>query len=207
MLFGGGSVISNALGRGDGLSGRTEIWSAVIGAAGNPVVGTGFESFWNANVQKVNRTLHLDGFLDMSDLVSAHNGYLEVYLDLGWVGVCLIVLILITSYRRAGKAFRREPEFEGLMLAYIVTATFYSVTEAGFRMLTPSWIFLLLAAVSSSGVISGLFDGGAPKILGSRDGTASRTFAGRKLIPEKEIVHTARRALAQFEITHANNLR
>ena len=60
----------------------------------------------------------------MSNLVSAHNGYLEVYLDLGWVGVCLIVLILISGYRRGGKAFQRDPEIGSLILTYIVAATF-----------------------------------------------------------------------------------
>ena len=48
IFFGGGSVYSNALGRGDALSGRTEIWAAVIGAAGNPVIGTGFEASGSA---------------------------------------------------------------------------------------------------------------------------------------------------------------
>ena len=57
MLFGGDSALSSALGRGNGLSGRTEIWAAAIAAAGNPIIGTGFESFWNANVDKVARGL------------------------------------------------------------------------------------------------------------------------------------------------------
>ncbi|MGA9416131.1 MAG: O-antigen ligase family protein [Terriglobales bacterium] len=155
LLFGGGSALSSALDRGNGLSGRTEIWAASIAAAGNPIIGTGFESFWNVNAHKVAESLTRAGFLDMSNLVSAHNGYLEVYLDLGWVGVCLIVLILISGYRRGGKAFQRDPEIGSLILTYIVAATFYNITEAGFRVLTPMWIFLLLAVVSASGVVAG----------------------------------------------------
>jgi exopolysaccharide production protein ExoQ len=157
MLFGGDSILSNALGRGNGLTGRADIWAAVSSAAGNPVIGTGFESFWNANAAKVNRSLQLAGFLDMSNLVSAHNGYLEVYVDLGLVGVSLIALILITGYRRAIKAFQYDPELGSLMLAYVTTSIFYSITEAGFRMMAPSWIFLLLATVSASGMAAGIF--------------------------------------------------
>jgi len=160
MMFGGGSVVSNALGRGDKLSGREDIWAAAIAAAGNPIIGTGFESFWNTNASKVARTLVSKGFLNMPDLVSAHNGYIEVYLDLGWVGVSLITLILISGYRHASKAFQHDPELGSLMLAYITTGTFYSITEVGFRVLTPSWIFLLLAVVTSSGVAAGLFGSG-----------------------------------------------
>jgi exopolysaccharide production protein ExoQ len=207
MLFGGGSIVSDALGRGDKLSGRTDIWAASIAAAGNPVIGTGFESFWNVHAREVARSLVLKGFLNMPDLVSAHNGYIEVYLDLGWVGVCLIALILISGYRHASKAFQRDPKLGSLMLAYISTGAFYSITEVGFRVLTPSWIFLLLAVVTSSGVAAGLLGGEAPEILASRSGTASRTPASNKLIPARKTVSADRRGFTQFEITRADNLR
>ena len=176
LFFGGGSVLSQSLGRGTGLTGRTEIWSASIAAAGNPVLGTGFESFWNANAAKVNYSLQLRGFRDLPNLNTAHNGYIEAYLDLGLVGLCLIVLILISGYRYASKAFQRDPELASLMLTCIVTGTFYSITEAGFRILTPSWIFLLLGVVGSSGVSRGLLGGEAPPLCLSR---VARQRAGR----------------------------
>lgn len=176
LLFGGGSALSQSLGRGSGLTGRTEIWTASIAAAGNPVLGTGFESFWNANAHKVNYSLQILGYRDLPNLNSAHNGYIQVYLDLGLVGLSLIVLILINGYRYASRAFQRDPGFAGLMLACIGTATFYSITEAGFRILTPSWIFLLLGVIGSSGVSRGLLGGEAPRIaVGSE---ASRTLGG-----------------------------
>ena len=77
----------------------------------------------------------------------AHDGYLEVYLNLGWVGVGLISFVLISGYQRAVAAFSRDPAVGSLMLAYVATAAVYSVTEAGFRMLDPIWIFLLFAVV------------------------------------------------------------
>jgi exopolysaccharide production protein ExoQ len=188
MLFGGGSLVSNALGRGSGLSGRTEIWTAVIGAAGNPVIGTGFESFWiSPNVQKVWRSLA--GWWAPEGLNEAHNGYLEVYLNLGWIGLFLLALILINGYRRAVKAFRRDPESAAVMLAYIVTATFYSITEAGFRSLSPMWIFLLLAVIASSGVVAGFYTDRTPKILTTRSGIASGTAATNKHIPGREAIY------------------
>jgi len=39
----------------------------------------------------------------------AHNGYLEVYLNLGWVGVGLIGLILMKGYSNVVTAFRFDP--------------------------------------------------------------------------------------------------
>jgi exopolysaccharide production protein ExoQ len=192
LLLGGESIVTGALGRNSDL-GRTDIWKASIAAADSPVFGTGFESFWNTNAPKVARSPALAGYLDMSNLVSAHNGYIEVYLDLGWLGLCLIAFILVSAYRRAAKAFRRDPQFGSLILAYIATSAFYSITEVGFRVLTPSWIFLLLAVVSASGVVIGLFGGRAPKNLASRDGAASGTAASNELIPEADTVYAAGR--------------
>ena len=155
MLFGGGSIVTSALGRNSDLTGRTEIWKASIAAADNPLIGTGFESFWNANIDKV--ALGLRGYWQIHNLVSAHNGYIEVYLDLGWIGVCLIALILTSGYLRACKAFQRDPELGRLFLAYIATGAIYNISEVGFRILCPNWIFLLLAIVSSTGVCAGFF--------------------------------------------------
>jgi exopolysaccharide production protein ExoQ len=206
LFFGGGAAISESLGRGGGLSGRTDIWAASIAAAGNPVIGTGFESFWNANASKVNHNLQLLGFRDLSNLNSAHNGYLEMYLDLGLVGVCLIVLILISGYRSACKTFQHNPELGSLLLACIATGTFYSITEVGFRILTPSWIFLLLGVVGSSGVTCGLLGGQAPSTLASEGGTAS-TPARSKLPPDRKTVYAARRGMTSLAIRRAIDLK
>jgi O-antigen ligase len=206
MLFGGGSALSSALGRGSGLSGRSDIWACSIAAADNPLIGTGFESFWNANAHKVSRCLTRLGFLDMSNLVSAHDGYVEAYLDIGLVGLCLLVLVLISGYRRAGEAFRRNREVGGLILAYLVTGVFYSITEAGFRLMAPSWIFLLLAMVSATGVTIGLFGADKSKILASVTGAASSMPATDIVIPVGESVSNSRRGLTSSQIARADNL-
>jgi O-antigen ligase len=137
-------------------------------------------------------------------LNEAHDGYIEVYLNLGWIGVCLISLVLISGYRRAVAAFRLNPSIGGLMLAYIIAAAVYSITEAGFRMLDPVWIFLLLAVVSASGIVAGLPGTRAPKILASGRGTTSGTTVSNELVPEGEAVYVAWRGLTQCEITRAN---
>ena len=146
MLFGGGASVAHALGRNSTLTGRTDIWSAVIPMTPNPLVGAGFESFW-LSPHVTARLWELFGDLPINE---AHNGYLEVYLQLGWVGVILIGITLVDGYRRSIKAFRREPLLGGLLVAYVLCAMIYSITEAGFRMTDPIWIFFLLAAIEAS---------------------------------------------------------
>ncbi|MGA2251807.1 O-antigen ligase family protein [Terracidiphilus sp.] len=153
MLFGGESVTS-AMGRSSDFSGRGPIWAAAIASADNPLIGTGFESFWNANAHKVAHIL--SDYHDVSNLNSAHDGYLQIYLDLGWAGVCLILTIVFGGYFRAVRAFQRDRELGCLILAFIVTCAFYNITEAGFRIMTPSWISLLLGVIGATGITIGL---------------------------------------------------
>lgn len=143
--------VVRALGRQPNLTGRTDIWGAVIPVCPNPVVGAGFESFWLG--PRLDRVWsRLSKYMHVNE---AHNGYLEVYLNLGWLGVGLIALILIKGYTNVVAAFRHDPPAGRLWLAYLFAAAFYSVAEAGFRLLNPIWIFLLLAVVASSGIAAG----------------------------------------------------
>jgi O-antigen ligase len=78
----------------------------------------------------------------------AHNGYLEIYLNLGWVGVVLLVTVLITGYRNIIHAIRRREPTASLRLAFFVVACISNCTEAGFKMMHPMWLALLLACTA-----------------------------------------------------------
>ncbi len=179
MFLGGGASISRALGRNPTMSGRTDIWAALIPMASNPLVGAGFESFWlNQSVRQ--RIYDATGGQEINE---AHDGYLEVYLELGWVGVSLMGFLLIDGYLRSVAAFRRDPAWGGLLIACIVSTMVYNLTEAGFRMMDPIWIFLILAIVASRSIVSGVVSE-SPK---SRDVTVKRV-RGRRInewLPEK----------------------
>jgi len=148
VLLGGTGAAAQALGRDPTFTGRTEIWSDVIPLATNPIVGAGFESFWSGQRLEKMRSIWGEGVNE------AHNGYLEAYLNLGYVGVGLIGLILMQSYWNSVGAFRRDPAVGSLLIAFTITAAIYSITEAGFRMLDPIWFFLLLSVVAASRVTS-----------------------------------------------------
>lgn len=157
FILGGADAVAHALGRSSNLSGRKEIWAALIPAAPNALVGAGFEDFWmSPNVQAFQSKMV--GWWHPEELNEAHNGYLEVYLNLGWIGVLLVANILIIGYKRAAKVYRRDRQLGGLFLAYVMVSAIYSFTEAGFRMMDPMWVFLLLAVVGSSGFSVGLFN-------------------------------------------------
>ncbi len=144
----GTSLVEN-LGRDSTLTGRTELWKQVLGMSANPFVGAGFESFW------LGQTLDKLWSKYWWHPNEAHNGYLEVYLNLGWMWIALLALLLVKGYRNVVNNVRRVPDVGSLGLAYFVVAVAYNFTEAGFRMFNPVWIGLLLAitAVPQASVI------------------------------------------------------
>ena len=114
-LLGGRGAITGAMGRDADLTGRTEIWSIVIPMTPSWVGGAGFETFWVG--PRVARIFNKVGGFGMTN--EAHNGYVETYLNLGWLGLACIVLILMHGYRKAVSTFRHDSALGALLIAYI----------------------------------------------------------------------------------------
>jgi exopolysaccharide production protein ExoQ len=137
-----GGGLLGTLGRDPTLTGRTDIWKLALGMAGNPLVGTGFESFWlGARVEKT-----WDAY--RFHLQESHNGYVELYLTLGWIGIALFATLLVTGCRNLLAAFRHNPQMGSLKLAFFLVGVVYSLTEVGFRTQNPMWIVLLWAVIA-----------------------------------------------------------
>jgi hypothetical protein len=206
FLLGGEGGVTQALGRNSNLSGRTEIWAALIPSAPNSIIGAGFEDFWISPSVKEFQS-RMVGWWHPERLNEAHNGYIEVYLNLGWVGVGLISTILVTGYGRAVRAYRINPEVGSLFLAYVIVSAVYSITEAGFRMLDPIWIFLLLSVVGSSGVAVGLFGGKARTKVALRADKGRRTLGNNEPEPNWGATRAVRGGLTSFEAARGDGPR
>jgi O-antigen ligase len=149
LFFDAGGAALESLGRDPSLTGRTGIWVIVLRLVQNPWVGTGFESFWLGDrLQSV-----WDAYAG-TRIQEAHNGYLEVYLNLGWIGVVLLTAVIVTGYRQVTLAYRRGMEGSSLRLAFFVAAVIYSLTEAGFRMMSPIWFSFLLVTMAAPALVS-----------------------------------------------------
>jgi O-antigen ligase len=83
------------IGRNATLTGRTYIWSVVIEQADSDWLGYGYNGFWYSPIGKRMAFLWLD---DRTS--NAHNGYLELWLDLGYTGIVLFLLTVLVCLRR-----------------------------------------------------------------------------------------------------------
>ena len=126
--FGINGQLSEAIGKSSDMSDRTHIWEAVLSVPINPVLGTGYQSFWlGPRVQWVWARLAGDNILE------THNGYLQIYVELGVVGLTLISTFLIATYRKICKRLRATP-LGPFGLGLWTLLLFYNITEASFEV-------------------------------------------------------------------------
>ncbi len=143
VLFSGSATgLLTTMGRNPDLTGRTEVWKIVLRVTANPLFGAGYESFWLGE-----RLLTIRSLVGET-INQCHNGYLEIYVNLGWIGLTLLALIIATSCRKVVLAVRQDPAVGRLRLAYFLVGVIFNFTEAGFKMMCPVWIFFLLAAMA-----------------------------------------------------------
>jgi exopolysaccharide production protein ExoQ len=122
--------LSEAVGRSSNLSDRTRIWQVLLSAPVNPALGTGYQSFWlGPRVEWVWARLNGD-----DNVMEAHNGYLQIYLDLGLIGLFLLCTFLIATYRKIGKRLKPLTPLGSLGLGLWTLLLFYNVTEASFEV-------------------------------------------------------------------------
>jgi O-antigen ligase len=141
LFFNSSGDMVESLGRNSTLTGRTAIWKEVIKLSNErPILGTGFETFWMGDrLQAVWRV--------EEGIQEAHDGYLEVYANLGWVGIATLALLIFTGYGNVMKAYRRDRALGSMKIAFFTTAIIYSLTEAGFREMCPVWLGFLVAVI------------------------------------------------------------
>ncbi|MGB7750238.1 MAG: O-antigen ligase family protein [Candidatus Acidiferrales bacterium] len=142
LALGMGGDMAAAVGKDPTLTDRTKIWAMVLGMHTNPLIGTGYESFWMGP-----RMQWIWDNAGLGPLNESHNGYIEVYLNLGIIGLLLIAAIVIDSYRKICKLLAPFSSLASLSMALWTIMLFYCVAEVGFRS-GLMWLAFLLVAIS-----------------------------------------------------------
>jgi exopolysaccharide production protein ExoQ len=141
-----GKVVEDVLGKEVTLTDRTVVWHDALALVTNPVFGAGFESFW------------LGPRLDAMwakwwwQPTQAHNGYIETYLNLGWVGVAILVALIISTFRKARLELMRDLDFGRFRLGVLFAIVVYNYTEATFKALHPLWTLFYMIATDCPAV-------------------------------------------------------
>ena len=133
-----------AAGKDASLTGRIPLWQELIDMGGQtPIFGCGFASFW----------LSADRLSDLWARVSwtptsAHNGYIEIFLDLGIIGLLVLFLLLAQTNKNIVNSFGDHLEFGKLKIAFFVMIFFHNFSESGYgKPTTLIWLLFLMCSI------------------------------------------------------------
>lgn len=134
-----GTIIT-MLGRRPDLTTRVPMWEDLLSMVKNPIVGYGYESFWlgkrrdyMAEIWGIDR--------------QAHNGYLEMYLNLGLVGLFFMIGWILSGLRKVHRHLVVDYPAAMLRLCFILVVAIYNWTEAAFYGMSIMWVLLLVGII------------------------------------------------------------
>jgi O-antigen ligase len=139
------------LGRDLSLTGRTDIWELAVEAGWDrPILGAGYRSFWTL----LSNTLRWG---------HGHNSFLDLWLELGFVGLGLFLVVIAIAIRRAVYHMKSEPGRLGLwpmiflvymLLSGTVTNTFPNHGTITWTLLVATCLYLSSAAAERARSVS-----------------------------------------------------
>jgi len=123
----GAADVMGLLGRSSDLTGRTELWSAVYESIlEKPLLGFGFSGFWKGSSSSSDSVQSQIGWAP----TYSHDGYLEITLSLGLVGLFLVIWILVTLFKRSWRrAEDHNSELDSWPLAVFFFVLIHNIAE------------------------------------------------------------------------------
>jgi O-antigen ligase len=132
-------ALIKSLGRDMTLTGRTEVWKELLNAGTDPLLGTGFMSFWDDESLLSKLPYWVSG--------SAHNGYIEIYLAGGYIGIGALILMLLGVIGRINRALADGSDYSAVRFAILVMALLANFAESNFACMSPLGMLFLISAI------------------------------------------------------------
>lgn len=150
------SRIPALLGKSEDFTGRLTIWKQVIELAQQrPVFGWGWVSYWAPWVKPFEGLAKRNGVV----YLQAHNAWLDVWMQLGVLGLAIFILLVLTTLARSWflavdrprfRVGRAEPYTALALLPLLLLAALIAQSFAESRMLIEAgWALLVLLAVKT----------------------------------------------------------
>jgi exopolysaccharide production protein ExoQ len=131
----------HAIGRDATFTGRAGIWNHITLDTVNPLIGYGYWNFWGG--PGGNRfNLAIDEVIP-----NAHNGYADMYLDGGFLGLFILYLMLATCGGRIIKYLQRTrgmDRYYRMRFAILIAAIVYNMSESSFARIGALWFTALM---------------------------------------------------------------
>jgi O-antigen ligase len=148
--------ILHRLGRAPDLSARTFVWQLVRWFTHlRPWTGWGFEAIW-ANERAIGQAQAAKGSMGRAIVggwpFSAHNGYYEVILGVGYIGFAVLAVFLaVTVWRAFERAWLGDDVISLWPISLVVFALTMNFSESLFISSEAMWVLVVATAVAVSG--------------------------------------------------------
>jgi exopolysaccharide production protein ExoQ len=129
------------------LTSRTDLWKQLLEMVSNPWFGGGYEGFWlGERLEKFRREYWWMGTSGM-----AHNGYIQIYLDLGIIGVCLLGMFIFSAFSSIKRGLLENYGYARLRLTFFLVCMIYNYTETSFNGMQLWWLLFILVGIDFPG--------------------------------------------------------
>lgn len=132
---------------------RTIIWSAAWDAAlQHPILGYGFAAFWRGLYGPSHNIVLVAGW----GLTQAQDGFLDVWLGIGVVGVALVALLTVQAMRNAVHSFYFEDTkvYVRWCIVVIICTLLYNIGESSIGLYNMTWFLFLLSSIDLGLVVT-----------------------------------------------------
>jgi O-antigen ligase len=135
-----------AMGKDATMNGRTTLWNLVIAIAmKHPLLGFGYNAFWNSDQVDAQSIALFLGWTPSH----AQNGFLDVWLQLGAVGLALVLWTIVRAFRNAAACMQsQDRDTVGWYLAIVVITIITNLDERS--IMYPNfleWVMYIMACV------------------------------------------------------------
>lgn len=137
-------LVLNSTGRDATLTGRTDLWVEVIKIGmQHPFLGSGYGSFWLGDFSH-----------NLWDIFNwhpaqAHNGYIDVFVDIGFIGLFIVLMLVLSGVRSSFREISRGSDFGKFRLVIILMVVIYNISESSFAKPTSLlWFTFLIMAMN-----------------------------------------------------------
>jgi exopolysaccharide production protein ExoQ len=153
------TVVVYGLGKNLQLNGRIPIWViAIAKGLESPWLGYGFQGFWTSDVsdvvlQNVPWIYHNEAFRTRAITFHSHNGYIELFLQLGLVGIALYGTCFILCCKRIVTLLLTTRSAENFWMFQFMGIMLIANLSEAWGVLTPSLFWVLYVTLSYSSAL------------------------------------------------------
>ncbi len=148
-IYSNSSTILAFMGKDSTLSQRTIIWTAVWQAIlQHPILGYGFASFWSGLYGPSQNVTLIAGW----GLAQAQDGFLDVWLGTGILGIAIILAMAGQAMRNAARcaSSRSNQGYVRWCLVVIICVLLFNIGESSLGLFRVTWFLFLLACIGLS---------------------------------------------------------